>query len=125
MASIVEIQAATTSVTCDEKGNGEHVISIHNTTGRKLRIGARIHVDDPAKAEWIGNPVLQAKPKQQPEPVKVSVTKIPKTKRPETRYISEREGARTEVQHEKMIKDAQDRIDAELKKLQETENRPK
>ena len=65
MASIVEIQAATTSVTCDPQGNAEHVVSIHNTTGRKLRVTARIHVDEPAKAEWVGKPVLQAKPKQQ------------------------------------------------------------
>jgi len=67
----------------------------------------------------------RTKAKRQPKPVSVSATKIPKTKRPETRYITEREGARTEAQHEKMIKEARERIESELKKLQATENRPK
>lgn len=65
MASIVEIRAATTSVACDEKGKAQHVINIHNTSGRKLRIGARVHVDPPTEERWIGGIFLPANEQQQ------------------------------------------------------------
>ena len=54
MSSIVEIKAATPTVTCDEAGSAEHIVNVHNTSGRPLRVGMRVHVEEPAKAEWIG-----------------------------------------------------------------------
>ena len=65
MGSIVEIRAATTSVVCDENGVAQHVINVHNTSGGKLRIGARTHVESPAKASWIGDVYLPANEQQQ------------------------------------------------------------
>jgi hypothetical protein len=64
MVSIVEIRAATTSVVCDERGVAQHVINVHNTSGRKLRIGARVHAEAPAKAGWIGDVYLPANAQQ-------------------------------------------------------------
>lgn len=54
MASIVEIKAATPSVTCDDSGAAEHVINVHNTSGQRLRIGVRVHVEEPTEEKWIG-----------------------------------------------------------------------
>lgn len=65
MASIVEIRAATTSVVCDDSGVAQHVINVHNVSGRRLRIGARVHVDAPAEAGWIGKIHLPANERQQ------------------------------------------------------------
>ena len=64
MSSIVEISAATTSVSCDAKGAAQHVINVHNISGRKLRVGARIVVDGATKAEWIGAATLSGKEQQ-------------------------------------------------------------
>lgn len=64
MASIVEIQSATTSVKCDDRGAARHLINVHNTSGRKLRIGARAHLDPPAATDWIGDIFLPANVQQ-------------------------------------------------------------
>jgi hypothetical protein len=54
MSSIVEISAATPSVACDAKGVAQHVVNVHNISGRKLRVGARIVADGDTKAQWFG-----------------------------------------------------------------------
>lgn len=54
MSSIVEISAATPSVACDAKGAAQHVVNVHNISGRKLRVGARIVTDGSTKAQWFG-----------------------------------------------------------------------
>jgi len=55
MATIVEISAVETTIHCDEKGNAEQKITIHNTSGRELRLGARVRIDSPGKSEWVGS----------------------------------------------------------------------
>jgi PASTA domain len=59
MAAIVEIRAVETTVHCDEKGNAEQKITVHNISSRELRLGARVLVDSPAKEAWVG-PVVES-----------------------------------------------------------------
>ena len=65
MGSIVEIDSPATSVTCDASGAAKHVINIHNTSGRKLRIGVNVLPDAPAEADWIGRPFVVGKEGEQ------------------------------------------------------------
>ncbi len=65
MSSIVEISAATVSVVCDANGAAQHVVNVHNISGRKLRVGARAVVDGETKAQWIGPIAVQGKEGQQ------------------------------------------------------------
>ena len=55
MAAIVEISAVETTIHCDEEGKAEQKITIHNTSGRELRLGARVRIDSPGKSEWVGS----------------------------------------------------------------------
>jgi len=66
MTAIVEISAVETTVQCDEKGNAEHKVTVHNISGRELRVGARILVDPPAKNEWVG-PIIRSDQKDKKE----------------------------------------------------------
>jgi beta-lactam-binding protein with PASTA domain len=66
MAAIVEISAVETTVNCDEKGNAEHKITVHNISGRELRVGARVLLDPPAKNEWVG-PLVRSDKKEKKE----------------------------------------------------------
>ncbi len=64
MSSIVEISAATTSVVCDASGKAQHVVNVHNISGKKLRVGARVVVDGDTKAAWVGPITLSGKDQQ-------------------------------------------------------------
>jgi len=66
MTAIVEISAVETTVQCDEKGNAEQKVTVHNISGRELRVGARILVDPPAKNEWVG-PIIRSDQKDKKE----------------------------------------------------------
>lgn len=64
MSSIVEISAATLSVECDASGAAQHVVNVHNISGKKLRVGGRIIADEPTNAEWLGPITAQGKENQ-------------------------------------------------------------
>jgi hypothetical protein len=61
MSSIVEISAATPSVVCDAENTAKHVVNVHNISGHKLRVGARIVADDGTNAQWLGPIVVPGK----------------------------------------------------------------
>lgn len=51
--SIAVITSATSSVVCKPGEPKEHVFTVTNTSGAQLRLGCKVVVDDPAKAEWL------------------------------------------------------------------------
>lgn len=61
MASIATITAAAETVACSAGGSAEHTFTVTNTSGAKLRVGARVIPADPAQQGWF---TVEGKPER-------------------------------------------------------------
>lgn len=77
MASIVEISLPVCNdalIRCDQNGSAKQVVNMTNITGRKVRVGARLIADAPAKEKWFRfEPVFGERDLNPRETVQVAV----------------------------------------------------